>query len=58
MPRSAELHEEVGRAAANARVDLLLAVGGAPARALAGAAVAAGMPAASVEPGWTESCRT
>jgi UDP-N-acetylmuramoyl-tripeptide--D-alanyl-D-alanine ligase len=46
--RSAELHEEVGRAAANARVDLLLAVGGAPARALADAAIAAGMPAASV----------
>ena len=46
--RSAELHETVGRAAADARVDLLLAVGGAPARALAAAAVAAGMPAASV----------
>ena len=46
--RSAELHEGVGRAAANARVDVLLAVGGAPAKALADAAVAAGMPAASV----------
>ena len=46
--RSAELHEGVGRAAAKARVDVLLAVGGAPARALADAAIAAGMPAASV----------
>jgi len=46
--RSAELHEGVGRAVANARVDVLLAVGGAPARALADAAVAAGMPAAGV----------
>ena len=45
--RSAELHEDVGRAAA-AAVDLLIAVGGEPARALADAAVAAGMPAASV----------
>ena len=32
--RSAELHEGVGRAAAKAGVDLLLAVGGAPAKAL------------------------
>jgi UDP-N-acetylmuramoyl-tripeptide--D-alanyl-D-alanine ligase len=46
--RSAELHEGVGRAAANGRVDVLMAVGGAPARALADAAVATGMPAASV----------
>ena len=46
--RSAELHEGVGRAAAKAGIALLLAVGGAPARALADAAVAAGMPAASV----------
>ncbi len=46
--RSAELHAEVGRAAATAGVDLVLAVGGAPARALADAAVAAGMAAASV----------
>jgi UDP-N-acetylmuramoyl-tripeptide--D-alanyl-D-alanine ligase len=46
--RSAELHEGVGRAAAKAGVDQLLAVGGAPARALAEAAVAAGMPAAAV----------
>jgi UDP-N-acetylmuramoyl-tripeptide--D-alanyl-D-alanine ligase len=46
--RSTELHAGVGRAAAAAGVDLLLAVGGAPARALAHAAIAAGMPAASV----------
>jgi UDP-N-acetylmuramoyl-tripeptide--D-alanyl-D-alanine ligase len=46
--RSEELHEGVGRAVANARVDVLLAVGGPPARALADAAVAAGMPAAGV----------
>jgi UDP-N-acetylmuramoyl-tripeptide--D-alanyl-D-alanine ligase len=42
------LHEEVGRAAARSRLDLLIAVGGAPAEALAAAAVAAGMPRASV----------
>ena len=42
------LHEEVGRAAATAGVDLLLSVGGAPAQALADAAIAAGMAAASV----------
>ena len=46
--RSAELHAGVGRAAASAGVDVLLAVGGAPARALADGAIAAGMPAASV----------
>jgi UDP-N-acetylmuramoyl-tripeptide--D-alanyl-D-alanine ligase len=46
--RSAELHEGVGRAAAKAGVDRLFAIGGAPAKALADAAVAAGMPAASV----------
>ena len=46
--RSASLHEEVGRAAAAAGIDLLLAVGGAPALALAEAAVASGMPRASV----------
>jgi UDP-N-acetylmuramoyl-tripeptide--D-alanyl-D-alanine ligase len=45
---SVELHESVGRAVAHAGVDLLLAVGGSPAIALAGAAVAAGMPAANV----------
>ena len=46
--RAAELHEGVGRAAATAGVDLLLAVGGGPAMALADAAVRAGMPRASV----------
>jgi UDP-N-acetylmuramoyl-tripeptide--D-alanyl-D-alanine ligase len=45
---SAALHESVGRAAAQAGVDVLLAVGGSPAIALAAAAVAAGMPAANV----------
>jgi UDP-N-acetylmuramoyl-tripeptide--D-alanyl-D-alanine ligase len=38
------LHQEVGATAAASRVDLLLTVGGAPAVALADAAVAAGMP--------------
>jgi UDP-N-acetylmuramoyl-tripeptide--D-alanyl-D-alanine ligase len=38
------LHEDVGRAAAAARVDVLIAVGGALAEALAAAAIAAGMP--------------
>jgi UDP-N-acetylmuramoyl-tripeptide--D-alanyl-D-alanine ligase len=42
------LHEACGRAAAESGVDLLFAIGGAPARALADAAVAAGVPAASV----------
>jgi UDP-N-acetylmuramoyl-tripeptide--D-alanyl-D-alanine ligase len=46
--RSAELHEEVGRAAAKAGVDQLIAVGGAPAKALADAAIASGMTAARV----------
>ena len=46
--RAVELHEDVGRAAANAGVDLLLVVGGGPAIALADAAVAAGMPRANV----------
>jgi UDP-N-acetylmuramoyl-tripeptide--D-alanyl-D-alanine ligase len=46
--RSAELHEGVGRAAAGAGVDVLLAVGGAPAKVLADAAIASGMPAANV----------
>ena len=46
--RSAELHQGIGRAAASAGVDVLFAVGGAPAKALADAAIAAGMPAASV----------
>jgi UDP-N-acetylmuramoyl-tripeptide--D-alanyl-D-alanine ligase len=39
-----ELHADVGRAAAKAGVDVLLAVGGAPAAALGDAAVDAGMP--------------
>ncbi|HSC28316.1 MAG TPA: UDP-N-acetylmuramoyl-tripeptide--D-alanyl-D-alanine ligase [Vicinamibacterales bacterium] len=42
------LHEECGRAAAASGLDLLIAVGAAPARTLADAAVAAGMPAAAV----------
>ena len=42
------LHEECGRAAAGARLAWLVTVGGAPARAMAGAAVDAGMPAAAV----------
>ncbi len=42
------LHEECGRAAAAAGLTLLFAIGGAPARALADAAVAAGMPPDSV----------
>ena len=37
------MHEDCGRAAALAGLDLLVAVGGAPARALADAAIAAGM---------------
>jgi UDP-N-acetylmuramoyl-tripeptide--D-alanyl-D-alanine ligase len=46
--RSAELHAGVGRAAAKAGVDLLLAVGGAPAKVMADAAMQSGMRAASV----------
>jgi UDP-N-acetylmuramoyl-tripeptide--D-alanyl-D-alanine ligase len=46
--RAEELHAEVGRAAAGAGIDALIAVGGAPARALAAAAVTAGMPVAAV----------
>ena len=42
------LHEESGRLAASTGLRLLFAVGGAPARALADAAVAAGMSPASV----------
>lgn len=45
---AAALHEECGRAAAAAGVDELFAIGGAPAQALARAAVDAGLPAASV----------
>jgi UDP-N-acetylmuramoyl-tripeptide--D-alanyl-D-alanine ligase len=43
------LHESVGRAAAASGVDRLFAVGGAPAAAMADAAVAAGMPASAVQ---------
>ncbi len=43
-----EKHRECGRAAAAAGLHALFAVGGAPARALAEEAVAAGMPASSV----------
>jgi UDP-N-acetylmuramoyl-tripeptide--D-alanyl-D-alanine ligase len=43
-----EKHRECGRAAAGAGLNALVAVGGAPARALAEEAVAAGMPAAAV----------
>ena len=43
------LHEECGRAAADARLAWLVTVGGAPASAMARAARAAGMPAEAVE---------
>jgi len=42
--RSVALHEEMGATVAASRVDVLLTFGGAPATALADAAVAAGMP--------------
>jgi len=42
------LHEESGAAAAAAGLDLLVAVGGPPARALADAAIRAGMPTVAV----------
>ncbi len=45
---STRLHEACGRVAAESGIDLLVAVGGAPARALAHAAVAAGLPEAAV----------
>lgn len=45
---AASLHEACGRAAAASGLSLLFAVGGAPARVLADAATAAGMPQASV----------
>jgi len=41
--RAMALHQEVGRAAARARVDLLIAIGGESARALADAAAAGGV---------------
>ena len=46
--RASALHEDVGRAAAEAKVDVVIAVGGEPARALADAAVAAGIGRANV----------
>ena len=46
--RSLTLHRECGQAAAAAGLRLLFAVGGPPARALADAAVTAGMPASAV----------
>ena len=45
---SVALHRASGAAAAAAGVDLLFVIGGEPARALAAAAIAAGMPAAAV----------
>ena len=45
---SATLHEECGRAAAQAGLRLLFAIGGQPARTLANAAVASGMSASAV----------
>lgn len=46
--RASALHEDVGRTAAGANVDVVIAVGGEPARALADAAIAAGMARANV----------
>ena len=45
---SARLHDECGRAAAQAGLRLLFAIGGHPARLLANAALSAGMPASAV----------
>jgi UDP-N-acetylmuramoyl-tripeptide--D-alanyl-D-alanine ligase len=45
---SARLHEECGRAAAVAALDVLITIGGPPSRALADAAIAAGMRADTV----------
>jgi UDP-N-acetylmuramoyl-tripeptide--D-alanyl-D-alanine ligase len=42
------LHEECGAAAAAAGLDLLMTIGGTPARALADAALRAGMPESAV----------
>ncbi|MEN3338563.1 MAG: UDP-N-acetylmuramoyl-tripeptide--D-alanyl-D-alanine ligase [Acidobacteriota bacterium] len=42
------LHEQSGAAAARSGLDLLVTIGGAPAEAMAAAAVAGGMPAAAV----------
>jgi UDP-N-acetylmuramoyl-tripeptide--D-alanyl-D-alanine ligase len=53
---SMALHQDCGRAAVEAGVTLLFAVGGAPARALAVAAVASGLPSSSVR--WFETSAT
>jgi UDP-N-acetylmuramoyl-tripeptide--D-alanyl-D-alanine ligase len=45
---SERLHQQCGAAAAASGLDVLIAVGGASARALAGQAIASGMPAESV----------
>jgi UDP-N-acetylmuramoyl-tripeptide--D-alanyl-D-alanine ligase len=47
--RAVDLHADVGRAAAKAGVDVLFAVGGAPAAALADAAIDAGMSRDNVQ---------
>ena len=46
--RSDALHRECGQLVASAGVELLVVVGGQPMRALADAAIAAGLPRASV----------
>jgi UDP-N-acetylmuramoyl-tripeptide--D-alanyl-D-alanine ligase len=46
--RAIDLHEEVGRAAAGRNLDQLVTIGGAPADAMATAAIEAGMPASRV----------
>jgi len=46
--QSTRLHEEVGRAAASKRLDMLVTVGGPPAAAMGAAAVAAGMAPGAV----------
>jgi UDP-N-acetylmuramoyl-tripeptide--D-alanyl-D-alanine ligase len=46
--RSVALHESVGRAAAAAKIDALIAVGGVPAAALADAAIRSGLPRSAV----------
>jgi len=47
--RSLALHEDVGRAAAAAKIDALIAVGGVPAAALADAAIRSGMLRSAVQ---------
>jgi UDP-N-acetylmuramoyl-tripeptide--D-alanyl-D-alanine ligase len=46
--RSVALHEGIGSAAARAKVDALIAIGGVPAAAMADAAIRGGLPRASV----------